>query len=42
VDLCREDHDSYYHGYSNGVLWPVFHYRLDLADFNASHRGLPA
>ena len=37
VDLCREDHDNYYHGYSNSVLWPVFHYRLDLADFNASY-----
>ena len=24
VDLCREDHDSYYYGYSNSVLWPVF------------------
>ncbi|AOY91818.1 alpha,alpha-trehalose-phosphate synthase [Cupriavidus sp. USMAA2-4] len=35
VDLCREDHDGYYLGYSNGVLWPVFHYRLDLADFDA-------
>ena len=22
-----------YLGYSNGVLWPVFHYRLDLANF---------
>ncbi len=37
VDLCREDHDSYYHGYSNSVLWPVFHYRLDLADFNTDY-----
>ncbi|MCW7538373.1 alpha,alpha-trehalose-phosphate synthase (UDP-forming) [Aquabacterium sp. A7-Y] len=36
VDLSREDHDSYYLGYSNRVLWPVFHYRLDLADFNTS------
>jgi len=35
LDMCREDHDSYYLGYSNGVLWPVFHYRLDLADFDA-------
>ncbi len=35
VDLCQEDHDSYYLGYSNGVLWPVFHYRLDLARFDA-------
>ncbi len=34
VDLSRQDHDSYYLGYSNGVLWPVFHYRLDLADFD--------
>src|SRR5437868_10852778 len=35
VDLSREDHDSFYAGYSNGVLWPVFHYRLDLAVFDA-------
>ncbi len=34
VGLSREDHDAYYAGYSNGVLWPVFHYRLDLADFD--------
>lgn len=37
VDLSREDHDTYYRGYANGVLWPVFHYRLDLADFNDSY-----
>jgi trehalose 6-phosphate synthase len=37
VDLCREDHDAYYRGYANGVLWPVFHYRLDLADFDAGY-----
>ena len=37
MDLSREDHDSYYAGYSNGVLWPVFHYRLDLADFDAGY-----
>ncbi len=36
VDLSREDHNSYYERYSNGVLWPVFHYRLDLADFDAN------
>ncbi len=39
VDMSREDHDSYYLGYSNGVLWPVFHYRLDLADFDAGYVG---
>jgi len=37
LDLNREDHDAYYLGYSNGVLWPVFHYRLDLADFDAGY-----
>ena len=37
VDLSQADHDSFYLGYSNGVLWPVFHYRLDLADFDAGY-----
>jgi trehalose 6-phosphate synthase len=37
VDLCSEDHDAYYRGYANGVLWPVFHYRLDLADFDGDY-----
>jgi len=37
LDLNRTDHDAYYLGYSNGVLWPVFHYRLDLADFDAGY-----
>ena len=37
VDLSREDHDTYYRGYANAVLWPVFHYRLDLADFDAGY-----
>jgi len=37
LDLCAEDHDAYYRGYANGVLWPVFHYRLDLAHFESGH-----
>lgn len=39
LDLSREDHDSYYLGYSNNVLWPVFHGRLDLAKFESSYIG---
>ncbi|RZI72136.1 MAG: alpha,alpha-trehalose-phosphate synthase (UDP-forming) [Variovorax sp.] len=39
LDLSREDHDSYYLGYSNDVLWPVFHNRLDLANFEAGFIG---
>jgi len=37
VDLDHDDHAAYYRGYANGVLWPVFHYRLDLADFDAGY-----
>jgi trehalose 6-phosphate synthase len=37
VDLSHDDHAAYYRGYANGVLWPVFHYRLDLADFDAGY-----
>ncbi|WP_429336216.1 alpha,alpha-trehalose-phosphate synthase (UDP-forming) [Paraburkholderia sp. 35.1] len=34
LDLNQQDYDSYYLGYANDVLWPVFHYRLDLANFD--------
>ena len=37
LDLCVADHDDYYRGYANDVLWPVFHNRLDLAQFAAEH-----
>lgn len=31
VDLTRDDHHAYYAGFSNSILWPAFHLRLDLA-----------
>ncbi|VFS58560.1 Alpha,alpha-trehalose-phosphate synthase [UDP-forming] [Raoultella planticola] len=31
--LNERDHDEYYNQFSNAVLWPAFHYRLDLVDF---------
>ncbi|WP_206998412.1 alpha,alpha-trehalose-phosphate synthase (UDP-forming) [Trinickia mobilis] len=31
VGLPRRDYDQYYRGFSNAMLWPVFHYRNDLA-----------
>jgi len=34
VDLSQRDHDEYYNGYANSTLWPLFHYRLDLTEFN--------
>ena len=33
VDLTQRDYDEYYVGFSNSTLWPLFHYRLDLAEF---------
>jgi trehalose 6-phosphate synthase len=36
VPLTRRDYEEYYLGFSNKVLWPTFHYRLDLAQFEAS------
>jgi trehalose 6-phosphate synthase len=36
VDLDRHDHQAYYAGFSNSILWPAFHQRLDLANIDAS------
>lgn len=33
IDLNREDFQAYYAGFSNSILWPAFHLRLDLATF---------
>ena len=35
VPLSPTEHERYYLGYANSVLWPVFHNRLDLAQFEA-------
>ncbi|QNM81981.1 alpha,alpha-trehalose-phosphate synthase (UDP-forming) [Sphingomonas sabuli] len=34
VDLEPQDVDEYYNGYANRTLWPLFHYRIDLAEFD--------
>jgi trehalose 6-phosphate synthase len=33
TDLNEEDYQEYYNGFANRVLWPILHYRLDLAEF---------
>lgn len=35
TDFTEEEHDQFYLQYANSVLWPVFHYRIDLAAFNS-------
>ena len=34
ADLTQAEHEGYYLGYSNRALWPVLHYRVDLAHFD--------
>ena len=34
TDLRDEDYQEYYNGFANRVLWPILHYRLDLAEFS--------
>jgi len=36
VDLSKRDIGEYYNGFSNATLWPLFHYRIDLALFEES------
>ena len=33
IDLEAQDVDEYYNGYANRTLWPLFHYRIDLAEY---------
>jgi len=34
--IAPEDFSAYYAGYANSVLWPLFHYRLDLVDYSSA------
>ena len=34
TDLSQAEYDGFYLGYSNRVLWPLLHYRVDLAEFD--------
>jgi trehalose 6-phosphate synthase len=33
TDLSKDDYQEYYNGFANRVLWPILHYRVDLAEF---------
>jgi trehalose 6-phosphate synthase len=39
TDLIEEDYREYYNAYANRVLWPILHYRLDLAEFSRRDLG---
>jgi len=40
LDLSRREYEEYYCGYANRTLWPVFHYRVDLAAFDDGFRRI--
>ncbi|AGM41668.1 Alpha,alpha-trehalose-phosphate synthase [Spiribacter salinus M19-40] len=37
LPLSRADYDDFYLGYSNAVIWPVFHFNLGAMDYQRSH-----
>jgi trehalose 6-phosphate synthase len=39
VDLDEHDVEEYYDGYANRTLWPLFHYRIDLAEYERGFAG---
>ncbi|MFJ5487155.1 alpha,alpha-trehalose-phosphate synthase (UDP-forming) [Hansschlegelia beijingensis] len=39
LDLGERDLDDYYAGFSNRMLWPLFHYRMDLTEFTRVNLG---
>jgi trehalose 6-phosphate synthase len=39
TDLAEEDYQEYYNGFANRVLWPILHYRVDLAEFSRRDLG---
>lgn len=34
IDLEPQDVEEYYNGYANRTIWPLFHYRMDLAEYS--------
>jgi len=39
LDLSAIDFQEYYNGFANRVLWPILHYRVDLAEFTSLELG---
>ncbi len=37
VDLSQRDHEEYYNRFANATLWPLFHYRVDLVNFDRAN-----
>ncbi|MCP1202649.1 alpha,alpha-trehalose-phosphate synthase (UDP-forming) [Acetobacter oryzoeni] len=38
VDLTQSEYNGFYEGYSNGILWPLCHYRAGLMNYSRQDR----
>ena len=34
IDMTPQDHEEFYEGFANRVLWPLLHYRTDLIEYD--------
>ena len=34
IDLTQQQHKGFYQGFSNRILWPLFHYRMGLVEYS--------
>jgi trehalose 6-phosphate synthase len=39
IDIEEQDIDEYYNGFANRTLWPLFHDRIDLAEYERGFEG---
>lgn len=39
-DMTRDEHEGFYLGHANSVLWPLFHHRADLIDVDDGNRRI--
>src|SRR3546814_6768170 len=39
IDLDEQDIDEYYNGYDHRTLWPLLHYRINLAEYDRTCAG---
>ncbi len=37
IDLEEQDIEEYYNGFANRTLWPLFHYRIDLTQYERTY-----
>ena len=37
IDIPEKDFHGFYNGYSNSIIWPLFHYRSDLLEYHRSY-----